>query len=398
MESSTISGYAILDAMDTLERSIEDGDAESACCMASELACTPLQVQPLIAMLVQIYAQWYVSVDMMTLGRIAKDVAAMSSLPHDPAARRALCDMVVAMSLALPRQNAFEILSGRVSSASRPLTQTQPMPLVAMTSRLAGLMEHNSTEAVRLAQQILTEMAARKTPAAAVTAAVCAMWDACIHVASDVPPCREFVASAHQLFQVGCKKDLPPNKRTCIARRNLLLCAILVAAGSATIRDGGSLPRSTWMAVRADATLKSALAKIDSVFNDILNPHHPHPHSHSQPQPTTLALSAPQHPHQHQHQHHDRDRDYSFGNNDLDSDSDSVPSKTMSYLRMYTTVDYQAAARTMDSIHKTRTDLSDQGYAPKTIIVRGGSGSGSGSGAAGKSLSSSSSSSRPTRG
>jgi hypothetical protein len=261
--------------------------------------------------------------------------------------------MVVAMSLALPRQNAFEILSGRVSSSSRPLTQTQPMPMVAMTSRLAGLMEHNSTEAVRLAQQILTEMAAQKTPAAAVTAAVCAMWDACIHVASDVPPCREFVASAHQLFQVGCKKDLPPNKRTCIARRNLLLCAILVAAGSSTIRDGGSLPRSTWMAVRADATLKSALAKIDSVFNDILNQ-----------------------PHAHQH----RDSDYSFDNND----SDSAP-KTISYLRMYTTVDYQAAARTMDSIHKTRTDLSDQGYAPKTIIVRG-------SGASEKP------SSRPTRG
>jgi hypothetical protein len=43
----------------------------------------------------------------------------------------------------------------------------------------------------------------------------------------------------------------------------------------------------------------------------------------------------------------------------------------MSYLRMYTTVDYQAAARTMDTIRETRTELSDQGYAPKTIMLRG---------------------------
>lgn len=340
---NTISGFSLSDAVNMLERSIESSDAEAACNIAAELALTKDTTQILITHLIRIYSQWYVSVDMSTMSRIAHDIQMMAKLPQNSDARKCLCDMIIGLSMALPRQNAFEVLGGRVRGESiEPSLPPSSTPhvhnIIVMATRLGKLLLTDSTGAVRLAQQILNDVNLRSTPTPSISAAICIMWTSIMNAVADVESCKNFVDNASMLFHYGVKKGTTPNKRICTARRNLLLCAILVAAGSSTIRSGGPLPRNTWNAM-IQPTLSSAQMMIDSIFDHIHRRHN----IATEDQPVFDSV-------------------------------DSASPVPISYLRMYTTVDYDASASVMDTVHDKRIDMIDSGGDPKIITLRDGAG------------------------
>ena len=99
----TASGYIKKDVYESVDQAMLTQDLERSCCLVVELACTANEGGALIAFLVDTYARWYVSSNLWTVRRLAQLLASldnrspakMRALPHDPQARRDLCEAVL---------------------------------------------------------------------------------------------------------------------------------------------------------------------------------------------------------------------------------------------------------------------------------------------------------------
>ncbi|KAG1669773.1 hypothetical protein FOA52_001602 [Chlamydomonas sp. UWO 241] len=279
----TVSGYPVKDVCNEIEAAIERGDAESACCLASELVLSGMHVA-LVTLLTNVFAMWYVSVDATSMTRMYAAFDMMTrGLPDGIEARRALVQVVVSMALGLPRQNAFEHVALRAGShtdsndddtddTNKANTTTT---LIGQTTRLYSVMQSGKGQDVaRLVSRVLRDCSgggsggAAPIPASVVSLAFCAIWDACtraVDVCDELDWRRTYVASAHRMF---CDCNATSSKAVCLKRRNIAVCAVLVAASAAAgvkLSDA-PMPRCTWRGANADTALSQAYRNMDAIF------------------------------------------------------------------------------------------------------------------------------------
>jgi len=284
----TVSGYPVKDVCNEIEAAIERGDAESACCLASELVLSGMHVA-LVTLLTTQFAMWYVSVDAASMMRMYTAFDMMTrGLPDGIEARRALVQVVVSMALGLPRQNAFEHVALRAGSSNntdsnyddaatddtnKPSTTTATT-LIGQTTRLYSVMQSGKGQDVaRLVSRVLRDCSgggctASPVPASVVSLAFCAIWDACtraVDECSELDWRRTYVASAHRMF---CDCNASSSKAVCLKRRNIAVCAVLVAASAAAgvKLSHAPMPRCTWQGANADTALAQAYSDMDVIF------------------------------------------------------------------------------------------------------------------------------------
>jgi len=301
----TVSGYPVKDVCSEIEAAIERGDAETACCLASELVLSGMHVA-LVALLTNTFAQWYVSVDATSMMRVYAAFDMMTrGLPDGIEARRDLVQVVVSMALGLPRQNAFEhvaLRAGSSSSASASASgasasgagssgasssgasssssassssassSAHGLGIVGQTTRLYSVMQSGRGQDVaRLVSRVLKDCSGGMSPplpATVVSLAFCAIWDACTRAVDECDENdwrRAYVVAAHRMFS-DC--NATNTKAVCIKRRNIAVCAVLVAASAAAgvqLIDA-PVPRCTWRGAIADVALAQAYGNMDAIF------------------------------------------------------------------------------------------------------------------------------------
>ena len=89
----TLSGYPKRDAYRAFDAALAERDAERACCLAAELACTPREPRALASHLVDVFAEAYATLDPRAVVRLAGALARFQ--PGAREERRALCEAVM---------------------------------------------------------------------------------------------------------------------------------------------------------------------------------------------------------------------------------------------------------------------------------------------------------------
>ena len=101
----TLSGYPKRDAYRAFDAALAERDAERACCLAAELACTPREPRALASHLVDVFAEAYATLDPRAVVRLAGALARFQ--PGAREERRALCEAVIVLAIGLPRHDAL---------------------------------------------------------------------------------------------------------------------------------------------------------------------------------------------------------------------------------------------------------------------------------------------------
>jgi hypothetical protein len=253
----TTSGFAKRSVCRALTEAIRAGATQRACGLALELLSTPEEKGPLIARLVDAYAECYVSVDGSSLPRISKacHMLAIDPLPASAVAssdatsaaaavRRTLFVIVVALSCGLPRQ-ADGVAACILRSARAALASCR-------SSRSGASVATEALSADSLLLQIRGGRCAQAVTAA--NAALLAdrhaeVWDACVagSRAGGSADVQQYVAQARALYyQNGRFRNLPlPPKPARKRRVSIALCAVLVASAAAS-DPSAPLPQGPW--------------------------------------------------------------------------------------------------------------------------------------------------------
>lgn len=291
----TRSGYPVKDVLAAMETAIESRDAERACCLAAELAVSD-QHPVLMDCLVDLFAQWYVSMDVLSLRRVhaAFGTAARGLAQGGLEARRALCELVISMSLGLPRQNALEHVARRVGGEGCGKAKgCPPEEVVARTMQMYPMMVRGSgDEAIQAMCGIFSACAVKsRVPAGTVSLVFQGFWETCKSCCAGGAGREDwrmdYIRMARDLFYVMDDKVMPTRGR-CMSRRNLVVCAILVANSILSGIDKVPLPRSSWDASRAESAISRSIESLDSIFEETKKPT-PHPGSPS----TSCSAAAP---------------------------------------------------------------------------------------------------------
>jgi len=127
-------------------------------------------------------------------------------------------------------------------------------------------------------------MVKSRTPAGTVTLVFEGMWEICTYIGTSYGPDtsatatsatatdwrRLFITNARDMFYgLDSEQQHAPARGDCMARRNIMACAVvvansLVANPNATV----PVPRTTWDPSRADNALRQAMQTIDVLFSD----------------------------------------------------------------------------------------------------------------------------------
>lgn len=276
------SGYSIPDVYCRLDTALSCGLAEEACCLAAELAASPDpgEAGRLVDWLRDAFSSRYATVDGDAMARVASAFSRCSEgqLPAGHESRRALCELLISMSIGLPRhaEDSWHSIVARARAArggsGAPPSPEAPPPAANIASLLQSMMSgRRASEAVVVAFELLDRACSSNAASAAAT--TLAVWDACELVSSSrrFETARAYVEAARSIFGKATKASLSK-------RRALILFSVLVA--SSGCGEGSQHPPRTWAGPVADVALSRACDAIDAIFERLMS-HGPPPSQES---------------------------------------------------------------------------------------------------------------------